>query len=89
MVETHRIKYEYEHQGKKYQVLIEKRKADALTLYLGEYLFLSQLTNERPIKTFKCSNGGLSPFEKDIIDHICIIRIEDTTEPEPSLFKPL
>lgn len=86
MVEMHRIKYEYEHQGKKYMVHIEKRKADRLTLYIGGHIFLSQLTNERYLKTFQCSNGGLSQFEKDIIDHITVKDIK-RCEPEPDIFK--
>lgn len=84
----HKISYEYEHLHIKYKVYIEKRKSDRLTLYIGEYLFLNQLNNPNLLKAFLNRDGRLSPFEKDIIDHIKIINIVRQAEPEPPMFKP-
>ena len=92
MPELKRTSYEYEYQNKKYKVTVEKPIGYEITLYVGEYLFLNQLTKEYPLKSFFMSQGKITPYEQGKIDNlklIKIVEIKDPKKPEQPMFKEL
>lgn len=85
--ERKRIKYKQDFKGKIYNVTVERPEDIELTLYLAEYLFLSQLKNESHLERFFTHEGRLSDYEKEKLKKVKVIKIEEVTQKEESPFK--
>jgi len=71
------IKYKMTYKKKKYYIYVEKPEDTCLTMYLGEYIFYSNLKNKYPLQNFYNNNGRLTEYEKKELSKIKFIKIEE------------
>ena len=87
MKERHTIKYIVEYKNKKYNVVIEKPKELNVSVYLGHYIFYSELKNPNMLKYWKNLNGPPTQKNLEELRDVRVISITEDITLTNSLFK--